>query len=89
MNTKPNTIDPAATAGAASPGWQTSEFWMAAVTSVIVLLNSAFGWHIDPSALATVAGMVAAYGLARMGTKRAVLTSGTTTSGTATATIKS
>jgi hypothetical protein len=82
-----NTVPKTATADASAPGWTTSEFWMAAVTSTIVLLNSAFGWNIDPVAIATVAGMIAAYALARMGTKRAVLTPPSSGTGTATATV--
>ncbi|MBA3833732.1 MAG: hypothetical protein H0X34_17930 [Chthoniobacterales bacterium] len=58
---------------AVKPGWQTSEFWVTAIASIIAILNTALGWQIEPTALATVGGMIAAYALSRMGTKRSAI----------------
>lgn len=46
-------------------GWKTTEFWATAATSIVVLLNQAFGWNIPPETLASLAGAVAAYVISR------------------------
>ena len=52
-------------------GWKTTEFWSMAAASLVAMLNSAFGWNIPPESLATLAGLVAAYVIARAVTKKA------------------
>lgn len=46
-------------------GIQTSEFWVTAVTSIVTLLNSGLGWSLPTEAIATMAGVAAAYILSR------------------------
>ena len=55
-----------------TPGWKTSEFRVAAVTSAVTLLNMAFHWHIYPTTILQIIGIAATYiasrGIAKSGT---------------------
>lgn len=42
-------------------GYKTSEFWLTLAASVIVLLNSAFGWDLDPESIIGLAVTVIGY----------------------------
>jgi Mg2+/Co2+ transporter CorB len=54
-----------------TPGWKTTEFWSVVATSVVTILNKAFGWNIPSETIATVAGMVATYAIGRSLVKKA------------------
>jgi len=46
-------------------GYKTSEFWVAVVTANVPLLNAAFGLNLPVEAIASIAGVAAAYILSR------------------------
>lgn len=59
-----DTTQPATDSGI-KPGWKTTEFWSTVATSLVVVLNQAFGWHIPVDTVLALVGGVAAYVLSR------------------------
>jgi len=53
-------------------GYKTSEFWLTLGAALIVLLNSAFGWDLDPESIIGMAAAIIAYvtGRSYLKTKR-------------------
>ncbi len=47
------------------PGWKTTEFWASAAAALVPLANQAFGLHLDPQIMTTIAVGVAGYALSR------------------------
>jgi hypothetical protein len=54
------------------PGYKTTEFWMAAIASVLTILNQsgAIGHAIPTDAVLSIAGLVAAYVASRAVVKK-------------------